>query len=85
MTVTRTAGSSGRVLVDYTTVDGDNLPSAYSISPYDAPAHGGGNTTTEITVNVDTNGVPIAASSFIYQYSCNKQWKLCAGQRHARF
>ena len=41
--------------------DGDNLPSAYSISPYDAPAHGSGNTTTEITVNVDTNGVPIAA------------------------
>ena len=61
VTVTRIAGSSGRVLVDYTTVDGDNLPSSYSISSYDAPAHGGGNTTTEITVNVDTNGVPIAA------------------------
>ena len=46
VTVTRTAGSSGRVLVDYTTVDGDNLPSGYSISPYDVAAHAGANYTS---------------------------------------
>jgi len=60
VTVTRTAGSSGRVSVDYTTVDGDKLPYLYSISPYDAPAHGV-TSQTNIYVNVDTNGVPIAA------------------------
>ena len=63
VTVTRTAGSSGRVLVDYTTVDGDNLPSPYAISPYDAPAHGGATETTEINFFVDTNGVPISSPS----------------------
>jgi uncharacterized delta-60 repeat protein len=41
VTVTRTAGSSGRALVDYSTVNGDSLPSGYAISPYDAAAHAG--------------------------------------------
>ena len=59
VTVTRAAGSSGRALVDYTTVDGDQLPSPYSISPYDAPAHGGATETTEINFYVDTNGAAV--------------------------
>jgi uncharacterized delta-60 repeat protein len=46
VTVTRTAGSSGRALVDYTTVDGDNLPSGYSISSYDMAAYAGANYTS---------------------------------------
>jgi uncharacterized delta-60 repeat protein len=41
VTVTRTAGSSGRALVDYTTADGDNLPAGYSIPFYVMPAHAG--------------------------------------------
>ena len=35
VTVTRVAGSTGRVMVDYATEDGSNLP----ISPYDEPAY----------------------------------------------
>jgi uncharacterized delta-60 repeat protein len=41
VTVTRLAGSSGRAMVDYTTVDGTSV----SISPYDAPAFAGINYT----------------------------------------
>jgi hypothetical protein len=55
VTVTRTAGSTGRATVDYTTVDGGNLVGSRSL-------YGGGNDVaaytfyTNIVVTVDTNG-----------------------------
>jgi len=57
VTVTRTAGSTGRATVDYTTVDGGNLVGSQSL-------YGGGNDVaayaiyTNIMVIVDTNNPP---------------------------
>lgn len=69
VTVTRTAGSSGRALVDYSTVDGDNLPAGYTLPFGYEPAHAGNYTPVSGTLVFDdfemskTILIPINGSS----------------------